>query len=469
MATPQERKFAFSYVERGKQFVAAKQYPEALEALREATRRDPTLLEAWILLASVHYTLGEDIECLGATEEALKHRANSGAAWNFRGLALMRLNRDEEALDSFARTMRIEGWLVTGARNAFFCLNDSERYDEALRVVDVVLAEQQENGEFWTMRSAVLRHLHQYKWAYYAANKAMQLDPSDPYAWFQLARALRGLKRHNEALEAYKASERELEQHDVSPSSLRLRTLILREQRRFSEALAASQQSKTLEPETALNWNQVGIALLVLGRPAEAYIHFIRATALNPRKPGYASNASVALAHLRKYERALAWTDRALALRPDHPSATINRADNLVSLERYEEAEVQLGAATEITLEHSGYWAVKGSLHTRRGEYNEALVAIKRAIDLSGDDDNGAEAYERMGELLIALEDYPKALEFAEHGLELRPYDFCLQDLKAKVLHGLGREGEADEIERAVQARLAEQLALLEQAEGANG
>ena len=74
-----------------------------------------------------------------------------------------------------------------------------------------------------------------------------------------------------------------------------------------------------------------------------------------------------------------------------------------------------------------------------------------------------------MGELLIALEDYAKALEFAEHGLELRPHDFCLQELKAKALRGLGREGEANEIERAVQARLAEQLALLDRAESANG
>ncbi len=69
----------------------------------------------------------------------------------------------------------------------------------------------------------------------------------------------------------------------------------------------------------------------------------------------------------------------------------------------------------------------------------------------------------------IALEDYAKALEFAEHGLELRPHDFCLQELKAKALRGLGRESEAEEIERAVQARLAEQLALLDQTEGANG
>ena len=466
MATPQERKFAFSYVERGKQFVAAKQYPEALEALREAIRRDPTMVEAWILLASVHYTLGEDIECLGATEEALKHQANSGAAWNFRGLALSRLNRDEEAIDAFARVMRIEGWFVTGARNAFDTLVDLERYDEALKVVDAVLAEQRGNGQFWAMRSAALLYLHQYKWAYYAANEAVRLAPTDPYARFQLARALRGLRRYDEALEAFKASERESEQHDVSPSSLRLRADILREQRRFSEALAASEQLKALKPEHTPNWNLVGIALLKLGRPAEAYKQFIVAATMKPQDPAYPSNAGVALAHLRQYDQALVWTDQALALRPGHLTSTINRADDLVSLERYEEAEAQLRAATEVTMGHSGYWAVTGSLHIQRGEYDEALAAIKRAIDLSDDDDNSAVAYERMGELLIVLDDYVKALEFAEHGLELRPYDFWLQELKAKALRGLGRESEADEIERTVQARLAEQLALLDQTEG---
>ena len=469
MATPQERKFAFSYVERGKQFVAAKQYPEALEALREAARRDPAMVEAWILLASVHYTLGEDIECLGATEEALRHQANSGAAWNLRGLTLARLNRNEEALDALARAMRIDGWFITAAQNAFNTLLSLDRYDEALRVADVVLAEQQENGHFWAMRSAALRYLHQYPRAHHAASEAVRLAPTNPYAWLQLGLILRRLRGHDEALEAFKASERELERHEVSPDSLRLRTLILREQWRFSEALVAGQQAKALEPENALNWNQVGITLLNLGFPVEAYAHFVHAAALVANEPSYPSNAGLALANLRKHRQALVWMERALVLRPDCLAAAINRTDSLIALEQYKDAQAQLEAATEAIVGHSGHWAAKGSFYTQLGEYDEALVAIGRAIDLSDDDDSTAVAYERMSELLIVLEDHTKALEFAEHGLELRPYDFRLQELKAKALRGLGRENEADEIERAVQARLAEQLALLDQAEGADG
>jgi hypothetical protein len=94
---------------------------------------------------------------------------------------------------------------------------------------------------------------------------------------------------------------------------------------------------------------------------------------------------------------------------------------------------------------------------------------IKKAIDLDEDNSSNAYAYECMGELLIALENYPKALEFADHGLAILPLNHCLEDLKAKALRGLGRMSEADEIERSVQARQAEQLALLDQAEGADG
>jgi hypothetical protein len=163
----------------------------------------------------------------------------------------------------------------------------------------------------------------------------------------------------------------------------------------------------------------------------------------------------------------LAWVDRALALRPECVAAVSSRANSLIHLLRYAEAEAQLANQSNAVAEHSGYWSVKGSLQTHRGELDEALATIMCAIDLSDDDDATALGYKRMGELLIALEDDAHVLDVAERRLELRLCVFCLQELKAKALCGLGREGEADEIERAVQARLIEQRKLLDQAEGA--
>ncbi len=463
MASPQERKFAFSYLERGKEFAAAKQYPEALEALREAVRRDPSMVEAWMLLASVHYTLGEDIEGHGATEEALKHQGNSGAAWNARGLALERLKRYEDALGAYAHAMQIDGWFAVAAQNACNVLLYLERYDEALRVADALLAEQSGNGRFWALRSAAVRCLQQYEEAYQAAKEAARLAPQDGYAWFQLSAALSRLGRYNEALEA---SDRELALRGVSSDFWWLRAYILGGKRRFEEALIASQEALAFDGQSSHNRNRAGISLLNLGRPAEAYEQFNYAAKLNTHDPAYPTNAGVALYHLRRYEGALACSDKALALRPDFVSAATNRAECLVQLGRYGEADTQLANASEDVAAHSEYWAVKGSLYTHRREYDAALAAIKRAIDLSEHDGNTAVAWERMGELLIALEGHAKALEVAEHGLTLRPHRFSLQQLMAKALRGLGRDNEAEEIERAVEVRLAEQLALLDQMEG---
>ena len=70
-----------------------------------------------------------------------------------------------------------------------------------------------------------------------------------------------------------------------------------------------------------------------------------------------------------------------------------------------------------------------------------------------------------MGEALLGLEEYPQTLEVVERGVAIRPHDTHLLEAKAKALRGLGREAEAEEIEHAVQSRLAEQLALLEYSE----
>jgi len=295
MATPQERKFAFSYVERGKQFVAAKHYPDALEALREATRRDPEIVEAWILLALTHYRLSEYGECLGAADEALKYDSANGDAWNYRGLALLRL-----------------------------------------------------------------------------------------------------------------------------------------------------------------------------GRPGEAFVQFIHGANLYQSDPAFALNAGSALHDLRRYDLALIWSERALTLPsrywPDpYWKAANSSAIDLIYLGRFEEAATQLASVAAVATDQSKFWATTGLLHIHWDQYDDALIAIKRAIELDPNDPSG---WERMAELLVALEDYAKALGVATHGLELRPYSRELLEQKAKALRGLGRESEAEEIERAAQARLAEQLALLDQIGG---
>jgi tetratricopeptide (TPR) repeat protein len=135
----------------------------------------------------------------------------------------------------------------------------------------------------------------------------------------------------------------------------------------------------------------------------------------------------------------------------------------LISLGRLEDAEIPLASIAAVAADQCMFWAATGLLDMRRRQYGDALVAIKRAIELDHGDPSG---WESMAALLLALEDYTKALEVAIHGLELRPFCPDLLELKAKALRGLGRDGEAEEIEGAVEARLAEQLALLDQMEG---
>jgi len=414
---------AMDLIARGKDLGLERRYPEALIALREALQLSPTLVEAWVYLALTHYRLNEYIECLGACDEALKYDAARGMAWNLRGIALASLGRDEEALDAYAHAMRIPQWDLTAAQNASLILCGQGRFDEAQRLGDDLIRGNRLAAAGWIIRSRALRGLKRHEQSHEAALKGVGLAPANAVAWAELGRSLYFL-------------------------------------RRFDACLEASQHGVELDPDDPELSSWVGVVLVAVGRPAEALPRMAQAAKDNPADAGLANNVGFALLCLRRFDEALGWIDRALALRPQHRDAAINRAYVLMRLERYDEADASLGTTEATASDQSAFWATKGALHTHRGQYDNALAAIKKATEL---DQNNASAWGSMAELLIALQDFEKALGVAQHGLELRPHDWDLMDLSAAALRGLGRDTEADEIKGAVQTRLAEQIALLDQ------
>jgi superkiller protein 3 len=180
--------------------------------------------------------------------------------------------------------MSINSWFATGALNAFGLLMRRQCSHEALGVADALVAEQRSNGHFWGIRSVALRYAQRYEQAYPPAVEAVRLAPQDGYAWFQLAAALTQLRRYDEALEA---SEREVELRGVSADSWWLEANLLTEKRRFEEALDASLEALSLERDSPGYWARVGVALGYLGRPAEAYRHFVHASMLNAKDPDH--------------------------------------------------------------------------------------------------------------------------------------------------------------------------------------
>jgi tetratricopeptide (TPR) repeat protein len=98
-------------------------------------------------------------------------------------------------------------------------------------------------------------------------------------------------------------------------------------------------------------------------------------------------------------------------------------------------------------------------VHTRRGQYDEALQAFNRATTLDEHYDWG---WEGMAELLLARGEPEKALQMVERALAIRSHFVDRQHLKARILRALGRDDEAATVEQQAERFVAEQLALIE-------
>ena len=158
-------------------------------------------------------------------------------------------------------------------------------YAKAEAAYTKALASGDWNSEWSVYRSKMRRYLEDYPGALIDAERAVEQTPYSDEAWDALGHALKGLKRYDEAAEAWtKAIEYDADYLWYYER----RGLAYDASNRFEEAAADFRKSTELDPERHYGWSTLGYFLAVdLDRHAEAIPVLERATRL---KPGYPRN-----------------------------------------------------------------------------------------------------------------------------------------------------------------------------------
>ncbi len=107
---------------------------------------------------------------------------------------------------------------------------------------------------------------------------------------------------------------------------------------RVDEAIACHEESARLEPESAVAWNNLAIALLFKGQIDEAIATCRRATALDPKSHDAYGNLGVALKENGQFDEAIAALREAIRLKPDYADAHSSMATVLLEQGRLDEA-----------------------------------------------------------------------------------------------------------------------------------
>jgi tetratricopeptide (TPR) repeat protein len=369
-----------------------KRLDDAVRAYDQAVAADPKLMEAHLNRGALLADLGRNEESLRDAEQACQLAPGDGLAHFNRGCALAALEQLDEALGAFDRSCELTKDAVESSKIHF-------------------------------RRSSVLRRQGRSEDALAALDQALTGDPRPAQVNYERGVVLAELGRKQDAVNAYAAAVATDGKHALACHDL---GAVLLELQRFQESLAASDRAIDLDGRRATAHFNRGCALVALHEAEQALEAFGRAVELDGRLVHAHFNMGCLLADRNNHRDALTAYERALAVDDHFGPAHANRGSTLIALGQHDEAlasceralecgyrpaallnevawrrattanpalrdvakAVRLArAATEAAADQGPYWNTLGVALCGAGEWQEALDALDRSMDLrSGGD-----------------------------------------------------------------------------------
>lgn len=243
---------------------------------------DPTDVDALFQVAIVAIQEGQAAEGIKVIERALAVGRPQARLHNLMGQALLRLNRDDDALKAFERAIECEPGFADAYGNRANVLADMGRLDEAVASFDQALAVRPDNAEDLCNRGTVLADLGRYGEALADYERALALLPDLAPALFNRADILLRLGRYGEALAGY---DRAIEVAPRLADAHSNRSIVLKELGRLAEARAAVERALELQPDSVEVLINRGNVAFEQGRLDEADADYKRALDLKPDHP----------------------------------------------------------------------------------------------------------------------------------------------------------------------------------------
>jgi len=237
----------------------------------------------------------------------------------------------------------------------------------------------------------------------------------NPDAHNNYGNVLRELKRFDDAIDSYERALRISPDHAEAWNN---RGVALQEQSRVDEALESYDRALSIKPSLADALNHRGVALQALGRYGEALASYGRALSARPDYAEAYNNRGNALRKLGRFDEALEDFRCALQIAPQYAEAYNNRGAVLQSLKRPDEALESYARALELNPHYAEVFVNRGFALQELGRHAEALQSYAGALEINPD---SAEAFNNRGTLLQELKRYDEALADFERALEIKP------------------------------------------------
>ncbi len=209
------------------------------------------------------------------------------------------------------------------------CLSAISRHEEAIQVLDQLIAQEKLNPDWLCERGVALGKVGRYREAVNDFRSAMRRGARSPAIPYNLSKALFELGAMKDALEQIDLALAIVPQDALIHSQ---RGCILAELGAFDDAIKAHRLAVSLAPHRSDLYLNLSAALNGAGHFAEALIAADAAVNCDPQNSDAMTNRGNALRSLSRNEEAIEAFNAALAISPRHIGATLNRGLCMLTL-----------------------------------------------------------------------------------------------------------------------------------------
>jgi tetratricopeptide (TPR) repeat protein len=192
-------------------------------------------------------------------------------------------------------------------------LHESEQWDKALGLFDIVINLQPDKYEAWYKRGDILDELSRYEEAIASYDHALKLSPNKDEVWKNRGVTLSKLGRYAEAVENY---DRAIRINPNDDDTWYSRSYVLKASY-YQEVINNCDYAIQINSDDDDAWHDRGYALFNLLMHKEAIESYDHAIQINPDRYESWKKRGYALDNLGKYEEAINSYDRAIQINPD--------------------------------------------------------------------------------------------------------------------------------------------------------
>jgi Flp pilus assembly protein TadD/Tol biopolymer transport system component len=212
-------------------------------------------------------------------------------------------------------------------------------------------------------------------------SKALELNPDDGKAHFNMGYSLFELGRLDQAIEEYRKAC-DLDPEDaVAQANL---ALALAQKGKLDEAIAHYRKSLALAPGNPMVHADLGVALFDSGQPADAVDHLRKAIELDPENAETRNKFGSILAKTGRLDEGLEQLQKAVALNPNSVEYQFNLGYVLGLKGSYAEAVPHMEKAVELS--GGKEWqslSMLGAAYYQAGRRTDAVQAAQRALEVA--------------------------------------------------------------------------------------